>query len=334
MYRCLKTCVIFILLIHWCISKGQNVGIGTNNPLTKLQVVGAISCTPYYLTASNIIAIPANYSIVRIDDNGSVSANNVTISTPVEGQYLTIYNKDAEQVTFSGYTIAALNGVSSFVFIDNGWRLTASNSIVGATGATGPTGSAGPAGATGPAGNTGPTGNAGITGATGPTGLTGNTGAAGATGPAGATGQGGYTIMVGHANTSLLKNSTYVAGGAFDFAALTLFNDRPSRQTIAPASGQIKSIQVNTAVAGTLAGSSNDNFTMLVKNITQNTSQNFVTNYGLSSGNLTSASRLDNYILSTPLNVNAGDKIQVQIITPNWTTEPTGVYQKFTIYIE
>lgn len=73
---------------------------------------------------------------------------------------------------------------------------------------------------------------------------------------------------------------------------------------------------------------------MLVKNITQNTSQNFVTNYGLSSGNLTSASRLDNYTLTTPLNVNAGDKIQVQIITPNWTTEPTGVYQKFTIYVE
>lgn len=322
---------LLLSIVQVTIARSQNVGIGTNSPQTKLHVAGAISAKPYYQTAGNTITIPDNYSIVRISDNGSNSANNAVIANAVEGQYLTIYNKDAEPVSFYGYFITALNGVSSFAFIDNGWRLIASNNLGGTTGATGATGSTGPAGATGPAGVTGPTGNAGITG---PAGLTGNTGATGVTGPAGATGQGGYTIMVGHTNTSLLKNSTYVVGGAFDFAALTLFNDRPSRQTIAPASGQIKSIQVNTAVAGTLAGSSNDNFTMLVKNITQNTSQNFVTNYGLSSGNLTSASRLDNYTLTTPLSVNAGDKIQVQIITPNWTTEPTGVYQKFTIYIE
>jgi hypothetical protein len=61
-------------------------------------------------------------------------------------------------------------------------------------------------------------------------------------------------------------------------------------------------------VNGTLAGSTNDSYTMLIKNITQNTSQNFVTNFGLSSGNLSSLSRLDSYTLSTPLNVTSGDK--------------------------
>lgn len=313
--------VTFLFFIVVC-GHAQNVGIGTNNPKTKLHVQGAIATTPIGISAANAISIPDNYTIVVINDDASVSSNLAILSSPVEGQFLTIYNKDAQAVVFYSFSVTPLLGVASFLYIDGNWRLIANNGNSGVTGATGSTGNNGINGATGATGATGNRGANGIAGATGPTGATGTTGA------------GGYTLLLGHSNSTLTKNSTYVVGGAFDLTTLTLFNDRPSRQAIVPASGQVKNVQVNSAVAGTLAGSTNDSYTMLVKNITQGTSQNFVTNYGLSSGNLSGQSRLDTYTLTTPLNVSAGDKIQIQIITPNWTTEPTQVYQKFNVYIE
>jgi hypothetical protein len=258
---------------------GQNVGINSSTPQTRLEVNGAISSTPSTVLAGNSIAIPANVSIVRISDDGTSASNSISVASPKEGQYLTIYNADANTATFSGNNITGGTGVATFVYIGSGWRLIANNSIAAA-------------------------------------------------------GTGGYVILLGHSNTSLVASNTYVAGASFDLPAITLFNDRPSRRGQVPAAGQIKSVQVNSYVTGTLAGATNDSYTMRIKNITQNTTQDFVTNFGLSSGNLSSQSRIDNYTLPTPMNVNAGDVIQVQILTPAWTTAPTGVYQKFNVYIE
>ncbi|MBP6732307.1 MAG: hypothetical protein KA149_09630, partial [Chitinophagales bacterium] len=44
----------------------QNVGIGTNNPQTKLQVEGSISSTPASAAAAATVTIPANTSIFRL----------------------------------------------------------------------------------------------------------------------------------------------------------------------------------------------------------------------------------------------------------------------------
>jgi hypothetical protein len=274
-----KLILIIVLSAIQLLVVGQNVGINSSTPQTRLEVNGAISSTPSTVSAGSSIAIPDNVSIVMITDDGASASNSISVASPKEGQYLTIYNGDAHTATFSGNNITGATGVATFVYVGSGWRLIANNA-------------------------------------------------------AAAAGTGGYVILLGHSNTSLVASNTYVAGASFDLPAITLFNDRPSRRGQVPTAGQIKSVQVNSYVTGTFAGATNDSYTMRIRNITQNTTQDFVTNFGLSSGKLSSQSRMDNYILTTPLDVNAGDVIQVQIQTPAWITAPTGVYQKFNVYVE
>jgi hypothetical protein len=139
---------------------------------------------------------------------------------------------------------------------------------------------------------------------------------------------------MGYGSTNLSKNSTYVVGYFWNSQALTLFNDRPSRRAMSPASGEITSVQVMSAVAGTLAGPTNDNTTIAIRNWTQGTEAVLTATYGLSSGDLSGVSRIDNFVLGTPLAVTAGDQIQIRLLTPDWITEPTGVHQIFSVYVE
>jgi len=225
-------------------------------------------------------------------------------------------------------------GLAGVTGSDGATGPTGADGTTGLTGATGATGPTGPAGVTGADGATGPIGADGAIGLTGATGATGPTGADGATGPTGIGGGKGYILTLGHSNTNLLRNSTYVVGYFWNAQALTLFNDRPSRRAMVPASGEISSVQVMSAVAGTLAGVTNDNTTIVIRNWTQNTEATLTATYGLSSGDLLGVSRIDNFVLSTPLSVAAGDQIQIRLLTPNWVTEPTQVFQIFNVYVE
>jgi Collagen triple helix repeat (20 copies) len=207
------------------------------------------------------------------------------------------------------------------------------NGATGATGPQGPNGVAGTNGTNGLNGATGPTGLMGPTGVAGTNGTNGLNGATGATGPTGANGlNSGYLLAMGYSSTDLVKNSTYVTGYFYNSVAITLFNDRPSRRAIIPASGNVKSVQLMSSVSGTLPSS--DIFSITIHNLTQGTQSNITGNYSLSSGNLSGVSRLDNFVLINPLSVNSGDQIQIRISTPNWTTEPIGVTQLFNVYVE
>jgi hypothetical protein len=109
-------------------SGGGNVGIGNTSPGTSLVVDGGFSVTPAgSITAGATITIPANVSVVRILNDGAITANAASATAPVNGQRLTIYNNDPEAVTFAGASIAPTTGIAEFQYINAGWR-TLSNS--------------------------------------------------------------------------------------------------------------------------------------------------------------------------------------------------------------
>ena len=169
----------------------QNVGIGTNNPETKLQVNGAISLVPVDDAAAASVTIPDNVSVFRLRLSPGGTNTTLSIASPKEGQLLTIFNEDDNAASFVGNTINASTGVSSFVYLNGNWRLTGSNSITGPQGPAGPQGPIGPTGAQGIAGAPGPQGPAGLQGAVGPQGPKGDTGAQGAAGAQGPQGVAG-----------------------------------------------------------------------------------------------------------------------------------------------
>ncbi len=209
----------------------QNVGIGTNNPNTKLQVEGAISSTPVSAPAQAAYVIPDNTSVFRLTAVGSTQANALSMTTPHEGQYLVIYNEDNDAATFAGFTLSG-GATMTLNYINAAWRLTAKSDVMGPTGTQGPAGATGPAGPQGPAGATGADGAVGAQGPAGPqgtqglqgaTGATGNDGAAGAQGIQGVTGADGATGATGVAGPAPSGTGIVtVTGGALNTpAALT-----------------------------------------------------------------------------------------------------------------
>ncbi|MCW3127284.1 MAG: Protein of unknown function precursor [Bacteroidetes bacterium] len=125
--------LITVLCIAFSFSalQAQNVGVGTNSPGAKLTVNGAVASTPQSGSAGAAITIPANVTIFRITDDGASAANAVSATGPVDGQFLTIYNTDAQPATFAGQTIAAASGVMTFQYINTGWRMVSDNQAGG-----------------------------------------------------------------------------------------------------------------------------------------------------------------------------------------------------------
>jgi hypothetical protein len=109
-----------------------NVGIGMSNPDTRLKINGALSSVPYSLNAGAAISIPENQSIIRIADDGNITANAAISLNPKEGQFLTILNNDAQTVTFaSAFSIPASTGIGEFKYINGAWwaiSITSGNS--------------------------------------------------------------------------------------------------------------------------------------------------------------------------------------------------------------
>jgi hypothetical protein len=348
----IQVLILFFYLLVSCpfkINAQGNVGIGTTSP--DLSAALDVSSQTKGLLVPRLnalqrlsIANPANGLLVYDTDDSCFHYFNGV-------NWLSLCQNNGVVGTTGPSGPTGANGLIGPTGIPGPTGQTGSLGATGPSGPTGipgPTGQTGSLGATGPSGPTGPTGVSGITGSTGVDGITGPTGPSGAngiTGPTGSTGVSGptgspgsgvsnYVLTLGYSNTDLAINSTYVTGMFWNSPALTLFNDRPSRRAIVPKAGQVSSVQVMSAVAGILAGVSNDNMTIKVRNITQNTESTLTTTYGLSSGNLSGVSRIDNFLLVSPLNVALGDQIQIRIETPNWITAPTQVNQLFQVYIE
>lgn len=130
------------------------VGVGATNPLTSLDVNGAISARFSTAAAALAVVIPNNVSIFRLSLVAGSTANALSVTTPQDGQFLVIINEDGDPATFAGYTIPALAGVvagvGTFVYSGTGavWRQIASMPAAGGGGGWSLTGNAGTSAAT------------------------------------------------------------------------------------------------------------------------------------------------------------------------------------------
>lgn len=244
-----------------CISEAfaqQNVGIGTNNPQSKLDVNGGVTIGNSY---SGTVAAPSNGAIIEgpvgigtasPDAKAALDINSTTqgilvprmtttqrnaISAPTNG--LLIYNLSTNQFNYFDGTVwqsAVGNqgpaGPQGPAGANGAVGPAGPQGTAGANGAVGPVGPQGTAGAVGPAGPQGPQGSAGANGAVGPAGVQGPQGNVGAQGPAGSVGPAGAQGPVGPqgpAGTllpgSAAGNTTYWNGSTWVTNSSNIFNN-------------------------------------------------------------------------------------------------------------
>jgi hypothetical protein len=155
-------------------------------------------------------------------------------------------------------------------------------------------------------------------------------------------GSGDLTIGGGGSNELLLyfagsvyspaAGSTYVMGGSSLYTPALLANESPRFRVICPRAGNVVSLQFVSFVGNVF--STSEGIILRVFNRTTGVFVDATTTYGLNSLALINRARNDNFILPTPLFVNAGDQLQIRIICPAWTTPPTDVYHNATLYIQ
>lgn len=114
----------------------QNVGIGTNNPQTKLDINGALSARITSVAASASVTIPDNVTLFRLTNTTGGSTTNLTLANPKDGQFLSVINEDDNAAVLNGITIpagtAAIPTVANFINIGGvaaGWKTTGDNNV-------------------------------------------------------------------------------------------------------------------------------------------------------------------------------------------------------------
>jgi hypothetical protein len=135
---------------------------------------------------------------------------------------------------------------------------------------------------------------------------------------------GSILMLFGHDSVSPLDSTTYYIGGQFNLAPTTSASD--GRRLISPVTGYVTQVSISETVGGTLGSSEPSTFT--IENVTQSTSSTITT-----TATYDSSSSLQNYILSSPLYVVNGDKLEIRWITPVWGPNPTTVRQQINVLI-
>jgi len=140
-----------------------------------------------------------------------------------------------------------------------------------------------------------------------------------------ATPRGKINLLFGHDSVNPVDSTTYYIGGQFNLAPTISAND--GRRLISPVTGFITQVSICETVGGTLGSSETSTFT--INNVTKSTSSTITT-----TTTYDSSSSLINYILSSPLYVVNGDKLEIRWVTPAWVTNPTTVRQQINVLID
>jgi hypothetical protein len=137
--------------------------------------------------------------------------------------------------------------------------------------------------------------------------------------------RGKINLLFGHDSVSPVDSTTYYIGGQFNLSPTTSASD--GRRLISPVTGYITQVSISETVGGTLGTSEVSTFT--INNTTQATSSTIT-----STATFDASSSLQNYILSSPLYVVNGDKLEIRWVTPTWVTNPTTVRQQINVLID
>jgi hypothetical protein len=137
--------------------------------------------------------------------------------------------------------------------------------------------------------------------------------------------RGKINLLFGHDSISPVDSTTYYIGGQFNLGPTTSASD--GRRLISPTTGYVTQVSISETIGGTLGTSETSVFT--INNVTQSTFSTIATNVTYDS-----SSSLQNYILSSPLYVVNGDKLEIRWITPAWVTNPTTVRQQINVLID
>ncbi len=127
----MKKLLCAVTVLFSLASYAQNVGIGTNNPLTKLDVNGALSARITTKPADVAVSIPDDVTLFRLTNVTGGTTTTLSLANPKDGQFLTIINEDDNTASFNGYSIPGGStsnpNVANFVNVAgaaSGWKLS------------------------------------------------------------------------------------------------------------------------------------------------------------------------------------------------------------------
>jgi len=132
-------------------------------------------------------------------------------------------------------------------------------------------------------------------------------------------------LFFGHDSLNPGDTQTYYIGNSINLTAPISGSD--GRRVIVPKTGNIVRVGICQTVGGALG--TNETSTFTINNFTQSTQSTITTTYTYDS-----SSANISYVLSSPLAVTEGDKIEIRWTTPTWVTNPTSVRQQMNVYLE
>ena len=132
-------------------------------------------------------------------------------------------------------------------------------------------------------------------------------------------------LFFGHDSLNPGDTQTYYIGNSINLTAPISGSD--GRRVIVPKTGNIVRVGICQTVGGALG--TNETSTFTINNFTQSTQSTITTTYTYDS-----SSANISYVLSSPLAVTEGDKIEIRWTTPTWATNPTSVRQQMNVYLE